>query len=138
MFTSLRDYLNLESNSSLGDNPTANRLTIHILASVAEDEARRISERTKAALEAYKARGGKLGAARPECRNLDADARRRGAQAMREKAKRARRDVLPIAQALRDDGRTLQEIANRLNELGHVTVRGKSWNAVGVMRMLAG
>ena len=55
------------------DQPSANELTIHILAAVAQDEAKRISERTKAALEAYKARGGKLGASRPECRNLTSE-----------------------------------------------------------------
>ena len=36
------------------DQPSANELTIHILAAVAQDEAKRISERTKAALDAYK------------------------------------------------------------------------------------
>ena len=39
------------------DYPYANRLTIHIMAAVAEDEARRTSERTKAALAALKAKG---------------------------------------------------------------------------------
>lgn len=43
------------------DNPNANKLTIHILAAVAEEERRLISERTKAALRKAKERGIKLG-----------------------------------------------------------------------------
>jgi DNA invertase Pin-like site-specific DNA recombinase len=57
------------------DNPTANRLTIQILAAVAEHEAQAISERIKAALAAYKRGGGLLGAALPQCRNLTRKAR---------------------------------------------------------------
>jgi DNA invertase Pin-like site-specific DNA recombinase len=43
------------------DMPSANRLTLHIMAAVAEDEAKRISERTKAALAATRPGAGCLG-----------------------------------------------------------------------------
>ena len=58
-FTSL--LMESQVNFIACDSPQASRLTIHILAAVAEEEARMISERTKNALVAYKARGGVLG-----------------------------------------------------------------------------
>jgi DNA invertase Pin-like site-specific DNA recombinase len=122
------------------DNPTANRLTIQILAVMAEDEARRISERTKAALAAYKARGGLLGASLPQCRNLTVEAREKGqqaaVQAVKANADAAYTDLAPWMSELRDSGLTLQAIADRLNAEGHTTRSGKEWNKVQVMRVL--
>ena len=43
------------------DNPHATRLTLHILAAVAEHEREMVSARTKAALQAAKVRGVRLG-----------------------------------------------------------------------------
>jgi DNA invertase Pin-like site-specific DNA recombinase len=67
------------------DMPNANRLTVGIMAMVAEEERRAISERTKAALAAAKARGVKLGG-RPESLKNTELGRQRGAEARRARA----------------------------------------------------
>jgi DNA invertase Pin-like site-specific DNA recombinase len=119
------------------DNPHANRLTIHILAAVAEDEARRISERTKAALAAAKRRGTKLGAANPNCRNLTKAARKRGAKAggiaVRQLADEAYEDMRDYFAEMRP-AFSYQQIATVLNLRGDRTRRGKPWSDVAVMR----
>jgi DNA invertase Pin-like site-specific DNA recombinase len=123
------------------DNPHANELTIDILAAVAEDEVRRISARTKAALAAYKARGGRLGASLTQCRNLTDEARRKGARAAGashvRNANEAYHDVTEIISELRDGGASLREIAADLNAGGFTTRRGRPWNAVQVARVLS-
>lgn len=122
------------------DNPAANELTLHVLAAVAQAEAKAISVRTKDALRAYKAKGGKLGAELPQCQNLTQEARQKGAlaagNAARRNAEEAYSDLLPIVESLRKEGKTLQGIAQALNEEGHTTHRGKPWNHVQVLRLL--
>ncbi len=127
------------------DNPHANRLTIHILAAVAEAEAVAISERTKAALAAAKARGVKLGSARPghwkgrEDRRLAGTrlAAKAAAVANKRAAVEAYADLLPIVGAMRAKGRSLQQIANWLNTMGHSTRRAKQWSPTQVARVLS-
>jgi len=122
------------------DNPQANRLTIHILAAVAENEAVMISQRTKAALAAYKARGGVLGAARADGKHLSEEDSARGrlaaSVAISEKAQAAYEDLRPMIAELKANGRSLRQIAAALNAEGHTTRRGKPWNQVQVKRVL--
>ena len=118
------------------DNPHANRLTIHILAAVAEDEAKRISERTKAALAAAKARGVKLGGHRGVV--LSETVREAGRATRTTKAEARAGDLAPIITELQANGVTsLGGIAKALNECEIPTARGGEWSAVQVMRVLA-
>lgn len=114
------------------DNPTANRLTVHILAAVAEDEARRISDRTKAALAAYKARGGRLG----NPGNLTPVAARNGTAANMAAARAHRAEARELAVGLRAEGHTLAAIAESLTRRGLLTRRGKAWSPTAVKRLL--
>ncbi len=126
------------------DNPTANRLTLHIMAAIAEHEAKAISDRTKAALQAFKARGGKLGSAREGHWDGREDARLAGLSKARsvavkvrqEKASETYTDLLPSIAAMKSEGLSLRDIAAKLTAEGHATRRGKPWNPVQVSRIL--
>jgi DNA invertase Pin-like site-specific DNA recombinase len=119
------------------DFPQANRLTIHILAAVAEHEAKAISDRTKAALAAAKARGVKLGGARTV--TVADDVRELGQKAIQERANARAADYAPAIAELRSAGATsLRAIAAGLNDRGIPTPSGRGeWQAVQVQRVLA-
>lgn len=127
------------------DCPHANRFMIHVLAAVAEYEAQQCSDRTKAGLAAAKARGRKLGSARPghwttersaaRLRGLT-KARERSAVVRREKARKQLADLLPAMEQERRAGATLRSIADRLNAQGQPTSRGCRWTAALVRQTL--
>ena len=130
----------------------------------ASEAARRISLRTKEALAAYKADrcvsrrikatypegvpgevvdavAGKLGASLPQCRNLNHEARLKGAssaaRAHRARADEAYLEVAPRIAEMRGSGHALQRIADALNAEGRTTRRGAAWSKVQVGRVLA-
>jgi DNA invertase Pin-like site-specific DNA recombinase len=123
------------------DQPSANRFTLHILAAVAEEEARLIGERTKAALAAAKARGKALGANRVGSYRLTdedrAKGRQKSSQRLRHEAVSAYRDVIPMLRNWASEGLTCAGMAKILNEEGYRTRRGCLWTAVQVIRVLA-
>lgn len=110
------------------DMPQANRLTLHILAAVAEHEREMISQRTRAALAAAKARGIRLGNPRPE--------NARASAAASAQAAIFRAGIAPLVRTLRDEGRSLRAVAHELNERGVKTVQGRSWHAASVRNVL--
>ncbi len=114
------------------DNPQANRLTIGILALVAEQEREAISERTKAALRAAKARGTKLGNPKGAA-HLRGLGNARAVVAVREQASAFAARVSPIIADLRARGLSANAIAGELDARGVPTARGGKWTARAVL-----
>jgi DNA invertase Pin-like site-specific DNA recombinase len=108
------------------DNPVATRLTLHILAAVAEHEREAISQRTMAALQAAKARGKVLG--------------RNGAEVLapanRAAAMARACPLRPILADLAGAGLSLRQIAAELTARGIPTGGGGKWHPQIVSRVL--
>ncbi len=118
------------------DMPEANRFVLHIMAAVAEQEGRAISERTKAALAAAKARGVKLGWSIPERASEQRQAARKGAAVNKALALAHAENVLPVVEQIRAGGASLRQIAAELNARGIKTARGGKWHATTVRNIL--
>jgi DNA invertase Pin-like site-specific DNA recombinase len=108
------------------DNPHATRLTLHILAAVAEHEREAIAQRTKAALQAAKARGVRLGSYGADCL----------APANKAAAVETAARLRPILAELTATRMSLREIAAELTVRGIVPVGGGTWHPQTVARVI--
>ncbi len=107
------------------DIPQADRFMLHVYAAMAEEEGRRISERTKAALKAAKRRGVKLGVHGQKLADIN-----------RDQAVQFSQSVKPRLQALGlAPGMNLQAVADQLNVSGLKTASGGKWYRSSVSRM---
>ncbi len=120
------------------DFPEANRLTVHILAAVAEHESRMNSIRTKEAMAVAKAtRGATFGT-----NNLPKGRCEKGIVASKlsnqTRANLFHEDIKPIIQGHLDMDMNLSEVARQLNRDDEPTARGYigRWTAQGVKNVL--
>ena len=121
------------------DMPFADKVMIGVMATLAEWEREQISKRTKAALEAAKARGTKLGGDRG---NLAA-VRSSGALASCERRSKAAQErnakvMAQIGEARAAGHVSTRAIATYLNAKGIRTSRGAKWHSGQVHRITAG
>jgi DNA invertase Pin-like site-specific DNA recombinase len=119
------------------DMPSANRLTVGIMAMVADEERRMISKRTKDALAAAKARGKKLGGNRGNLAMISDKGRAASLAARQAKAKSRAADLAPIIEELTASGTdSFRRIAAELNARGIRAARGGAWSQEQVRRVM--
>ena len=114
--------------------PNADPFMLHIYAAVAEQERTKISERTKAALAAAKARGVKLGNPHGP-KPFTAEARRQGAEALRRQTDARAQQLSEILAEFA--GQSANATAMALNDRKLPTARGGKWTARSVINVRA-
>lgn len=111
------------------DMPEANDLTIHIMAAFAEHEAKRISERTKDALRAARARGKLLGAAGAANLQPNIEMRQAAADSF---ANKLRGQI----EGFKLRGLSQRQMVAELNSLGIPAAKGHDWSLIQLQRVI--
>ena len=118
------------------DMPEANKFLLHVMAAVAEHEAAAISARTKAALQAAKARGVALGAQNPAVKKGLEAGQARSIATRKADADAHAATVAPILEDYQRKGLSLRQMAEELNARAIPTARGGQWHAATVRNAL--
>lgn len=120
------------------DMPDANNLTVGIMALVAQQEREAISNRTKEALQAAKARGQKLGNPNGAAALLRAGkGNAAGVLAVKTKAQEYAKEMQAVVSNLQAQGKiSLGGLAEALNEGGYKTPRGGAWHKTSVKNLI--
>ncbi|WP_444910275.1 recombinase family protein [Microbulbifer sp. TRSA005] len=108
--------------------PHADKFQLHLYAALAEQEREFISQRTKQALAAAKARGVKLGGKRPGHKSNNV--------AVKKQANKRAENLRGIVQPLVASGMTTRDIAAELNKAGLTTARGGEFQSMTVSRLV--
>jgi len=128
----ISSLMNRARFATVEDGLECSPLQLHLKAAIAENERKMISERTKAALAAVKARGVKLGG-----RTSGHDkAMENASKAVKAEADAFAARLRPVIHRMRNAGMTVNAIATELNDHNFRTARGGKWHASSVCNII--
>lgn len=111
-------------------------MDIHIRAVIAEDERRRIGERTRVALKQLKNKGKALGNANPKIAKHMDEAIQKSVLTNKREADTFADNIRPVIERMRGVGMSVNKIAEELNQQGNKTARGGQWYAKTVVNVI--